>query len=191
MDVEYLLHSVLQTLRENRWDGERHHSFLHRNIADITPKIVYFCYQKNYVLGSKYPKRNKSNFEKSFTGSRPLCYEHKVTATQGSAHTPAQEPLGRRERVFTRNIAYNTPKIIYLLSKNTCSGSKYPPKKNNFLKCATLTVDLCVVNVKYLLLASVLHTCARTVGTERESMASHQRILRNEAQQMIKKQTYT
>ena len=39
-----------------------------RNIAQVTPKIIYFYYQKKMFVGSKYPKNTLINVEKNFTG---------------------------------------------------------------------------------------------------------------------------
>ena len=47
--------------------GSRQWRFFSRNIAYVTPKIIYFYYQKYIFFGSKYPKIKLIKFEKNFT----------------------------------------------------------------------------------------------------------------------------
>ena len=49
---------------------------LSRNVAQVTPKIIYFYYQKMLFTGSKYPKNNLFNFEKKNHWCRPPGETH-------------------------------------------------------------------------------------------------------------------
>ena len=66
----------------------------------VTPKNIYFYYQKYIFLGSKYPKIKKVNSEKKI-----------FTAAHASLHPPPGTPLRLTRHAFSSD---NLCKITYL-----------------------------------------------------------------------------
>ena len=100
------------------WDGCRCF-FYRRNIAQVTPKIIYFYYLIKIFSGSKYPKNVLFNFEKRSTdgyctvGSLDIARGHLWQPTHSlGCGTKNNTPAGQWD-FFYRDIGYGTLKISH------------------------------------------------------------------------------